>query len=456
MKKNLLILIFIIVQGILYADNEFELSLNNYAMGKTSGNDYAHWIYSNSEGKFSKDREHIGIVLDGEGQNGKIEYGGRLILKDNGEVYKGDINRLYIGRRTKNFNMYIGKKEYEVSNKKSELSSGSLMVSNNASSPYRIYFGTNGYIPLPKTKERLLLSASISHSQLEHNRKCVAPYLHEKEGYLKLLVGEKSSVYGGITHIALWGGEVNGKKINSSFTDFLSVLLTYNIGKNDIETETENKIGDHKGIHEFGYTTEIGNSDINVYYQHFFEDRDGRKFQNWRDMLLGINVKNKKSSLIDEILFEYIYTKNQGGNSFHLDGGGQDYYYENYLYGPWSYKDMIIGNSLFVGSGSGKDFKIIHSRIKGFHIGLKGTLTEEYKYKILLSRTENCGTFADYNSSNSVFYKGKKQWYSLFMLNKENMFGNENGIGYISIGRDTGELSQNTTIMAGYLHKFRF
>ena len=42
------------------------------------------------------------------------------------------------------------------------------------------------------------------------------------------------------------------------------------------------------------------------------------------------------------------------------------------------------------------------------------------------------------------------------MLNKENMFGNENGIGYISIGRDTGELSQNTTIMAGYLHKFRF
>ena len=96
----------------------------------------------------------------------------------------------------------------------------------------------------------------MANGILEKERRCEAPYLHEKELYLKLKLDQNKSFYGGISHAALWGGELNGKKINSSFTDFLSVLIGINTGDNTISSEASNRIGDHKGIYEFGYTTE--------------------------------------------------------------------------------------------------------------------------------------------------------------------------------------------------------
>lgn len=451
--KNCIVLIFTFVFLAFSTYSEsLKIEMETYGIGSKNGNKPSHWLYSGKSGVFNSENEKVGTVLKLNGEIKKINFGTKLKISNSENENTLLIKEMYIEKDWKNWILYGGKKSYKKSNSEFELSTGKLLVSENAESPSRLYFGTNGYIPVPKTKEKLLFSASISHSKLEKERICKEPYLHEKEFYLKLKTGEKSSFYGGISHAARWGGEKDGKKINSSFDDFLSVLTLTNIGKNGIETEVTNKIGDHKGMHEFGYNFEKNNKDVAFYYQHFFEDSDGKRFQNYKDMLLGMNVKNKKREFINEMNIEYIYTKNQGGEMTHDKGGGQDYYYDNYLYGPWTYKDMIIGNSFFLTEGSKENLKISHSRIKGCHFGIKGKLLENLNYKTLVTYSKNYGTYADIGTD--LFKNGKKQWYTYFEVEKNNLFNNENLSGIIGIGYDDGEIYNRAGIISSLKYTF--
>ena len=429
-----------------------KIEIETYGIASKNGNAPPRLIFSGNNGVFNPFDEKIGIILNFKNNIKKINIGTKLKISNSDNENTLIVKEIYLEKDWKNWVLYGGKKSYNKSNPEFELSTGKLLVSENAESPPRLYFGTNGYIPVPVTKERLLFSASISHANLEKERVCKSPYLHEKEFYFKLKNGEKSSFYAGISHAARWGGEINGKKINSSFNDFLSVLTLTNIGENEIETEAINKIGDHKGMHEFGYNFEDDNKNMNFYYQHFFEDSDGKRFQNYKDMLLGMNIKNKKIEFIDEINIEYIYTKNQGGEMPHDQGGGQDYYYDNYLYGPWTYKDMIIGNSFFITEGSKENLKISHSRIKGCHFGIKGKLLEDLNYKTLVTYSKNYGTYGDIGTD--LFINGKKQWYTYFEVEKNKLFNNKNLSGIIGFGYDDGEIYNRMGIISSLKYNF--
>lgn len=452
--KNCVMLFFIFTFLVsLTFSEELKIEIEAYGIASKNGNKPSHWIYSENNGFFNSVDEKVGTNLNFMGNVKKINFGAKLKISNSDNEDTILAKEIYLEKDWKNWILYGGKKSYNKSNPEFELSTGKLLVSDNAESPPRLYFGTNGYIPLPKIREKLLFSASISHAKLDKERVCKSSYLHEKEFYLKLKTGEKKSIYGGISHAARWGGEINGKKINSSFNDFLSVLTLTNIGENEIETEVVNKIGDHKGMHEFGYNFEDDNKDMNFYYQHFFEDSDGKRFQNYKDMLLGMNIKNKKKEFIDEINIEYIYTKNQGGEMPHDQGGGQDYYYDNYLYGPWTYKDMIIGNSFFITEGSKENLKISHSRIKGCHFGIKGKLLEDLNYKTLVTYSKNYGTYGDIGTD--LFTNGKKQWYTYFEMEKNNLFRYENLSGKIGIGYDEGEIFNRKGIITMVKYNFK-
>jgi hypothetical protein len=451
-KKTIIILMFIIFSLKIFS---FENKLTIEGYGTISGKkeNISHWMYSGKEGVFNKFDEKAGIFINYNGEFNKIDYGLKIKISNSNNEDNIEIKEVYLGKKWENYLVFAGKKNYKKANEKSDLSTGSLLVSENSESPLRIHFGTNGYTPVWKTKGKLLLSASMSNSVLESDRKCKSPYIHEKEAYLKLKTGDKSALYGGISHAALWGGELNGEKINSDFMDFISVLIVDNKGDNGIENEVVNKIGDHKGIYEIGYENEVFNKKINFYYQHFFEDRDGKKFNNWRDMVLGTQIKNKQKDIVEEVVAEYLYTKHQGGTGNHLETGGQDYYYDNYLYGPWTYDDMIIGNSLFITEGSGENIKIVHSRIKAFHLGVKGSFTNEIRYKTMVTYSENFGTCADVGKD--IFTNGKKQWYTYFEIEKNNLFKYKNLSGKMGIGYDDGEIFNRTGVITSLKYSFK-
>lgn len=451
MKKAVLFFLFIFIAAKMFSANN-ELKIEGYGAALEKGSNLTHWMYSGKNGVYNKFDEKAGAFIEVNGELKKIEYGSNLKLSNSDKEDSIEIKEIYLRKKWKNYIAILGKKGYEKANEKSELSTGSLLISNNAESPFRIHFGTKGYIPVWKTNGKLLLNASMSNSVLEKERNCKSPYLHEKEGYLKLKLGKERFVYGGVSHIALWGGELNGEKINSDFMDFISVLIIDNKGHNELENEVINKIGDHKGIYEIGYIDKMGEKDFKLYFQHFFEDRDGMKLNSIQDMLLGINIKNDNGKFFKEMLLEYIHTKYQGGTGTHLENGGQDYYYDNYLYGPWTYKDMILGNSLVVTDGSGENIKVVHSRIRAFHTGISGNLSSKLKYKTMLTYSENYGTCAD--KGKDFFTDGKKQWYTYFEIEKENLFSNPRLNGKIGFGYDDGEIYSRTGTIASLEYKF--
>lgn len=165
-------------------------------------------------------------------------------------------------------------------------------------------------------------------------------------------------------------------------------------------------------------------------------------------MLAGISVKDKGNGLFEEIVAEYIYTKDQSGTGIHDTKGGNDSYYDNYIYGPWTYKNMILGNSLFVTEGSGKQIRILHSRISGVHLGVKGRLSKTWSYNTKFSLTKNFGTCSD--AGKEIFEKGKKEIYSLIQLEKAEPFGIKESTLYIAAARDCGELYNNSSVGIGF------
>jgi len=103
---------------------------------------------------------------------------------------------------------------------------------------------------------------------------------------------------------------------------------------------------------------------------------------------------------------------------------GRDNYFNHYIYqSGWTYKNKIIGNPLFsVGDSKTKDqMYIINNRIKAHHIGVSGYLKSNIRYKILLTKSKNYGTYDDRenftgNEKKYQFYNGLNQTSALFQF----------------------------------------
>ena len=145
------------------------------------------------------------------------------------------------------------------------------MAGNNSEGLPRLVIGSKGYIDVPYTKGYLKIGGNFSNGIFDDKSECGKPLLHEKELYGKIEIDNKNSLYGGMSHSVIWGGEYGGKKIKSSFKEFAKVIFAIKGNDSGIATEDENMIGDHKGIHEMGYIRKGDKIDTNIYYQHFLK-----------------------------------------------------------------------------------------------------------------------------------------------------------------------------------------
>jgi hypothetical protein len=103
----------------------------------------------------------------------------------------------------------------------------------------------------------------------------------------------------------------------------------------------------------------------------------------------------------NKLLFEFLYTKNQGGEAWSkVTPSGDEDYYNNYLYTEgWSYKQTGIGNPLITSRNDmraglpkyPKDY-FTNNRVVAFHLGLAGGVGQ---WNILskFSYSLNYGTF---------------------------------------------------------------
>ena len=350
-------LIFFLFFSILLPKEDKKISINIYDY------DNPEWWsnYNNSGLNFTQSNilllyknifNNYELLINTHASNEKIIFAESYISLSIAESHK-----IKFGRYYRDFSTYLN----------DELSSGSVLIGKNALPIPKI--GLLGEYHIEK-KNKLKFSYGISHSVLEKNDIYnESPFIHEK--FLYLIKNGNDYEYGfGFVHEAIWAGSTYlYGKFPSSFSDFWKVFISADGEKIEGQPHA-NALGNHLGIWDFYYIKKNKYNVLKFYYQHFFEDTSGLRFQNRFDGLWGFEYKDLSLKL--NYVLEYIDTSNQNRDPPYVN---ENYYNHSEYKLGWSYKGYVIGNPFINNIPS----KIIHS-------GISMDAINNYKFKILLSK----------------------------------------------------------------------
>lgn len=192
----------------------------------------------------------------------------------------------------------------------------------------------------------------------------------------------KLNIYGGFNHQVIWGNErqILGEEYK------LSVLETFiyaNLAKPyDNGSIRQMRVGNHLGSIDAGFTYEFENARLFVYRQFIYDAGALYYLANLRDGLSGISITNKTQAVRNfswnRILIEFLYTKNQAGETWSpYTASRYENYYNNDNYpAGWCYRGYGIGNPLISSPGTirhelpGSDFNnFVNNRVIALHGG---------------------------------------------------------------------------------------
>ena len=165
--------------------------------------------------------------------------------------------------------------------------------------------------------------------------------------------------------------------------------------------------GNHLGTWDIALEYNLNDGkQLRAYTQWLWEDGSGIGKMNGFDGLWGLEYRNAVGQpLIEGAVIEYIDFTNQSGpihwtpndhESTAITGhsSGADDYYNNYIYNGYQSRGMSIG-SPFVKSPLYNLDSYMRYRdnvLRGFHIGLKGYLASDWRYRLLGSYRKAWGT----------------------------------------------------------------
>jgi hypothetical protein len=464
-----------------------------------SGQDYlSQWIVSNRYGVLddqSVDAYFLGGIhapYSSDSTNFKVAFGFDYLLKP--DLGSSRIQQAYAKAKFHFIELTAGRIARTVGNHNPELSTGSLALSQNARPMPVISIGVPEYTAVPFTKEIISFKGQLLHGWFEEGRYIDRPLLHEKFFYLK--IGAPAwpvSVYGGLVHFAQWGGtQPSGAEIGSGLGDFWRVFTGRQAANSAGGGEFVNALGNHLGILDLGIHLSLQNVDIRIYQQDPFEDNLSLTTDFvLHDQLLGINIAPKQHKFIEEILYEYLNTTQQGGPglpdplpgndaadlslNYGYEYGGRDDYYNNYLYrSGWTYQNRMLGNPLLLLRNRAVRFlddvpdftfseATANNRLRGHHLGIKGRLNSKLALRLLATYTRNFGTYAGLNDGRFswasrepgyedyryAFKQPLDQAYTL--LESTYAFNTSFPLHFVgSVAYDFGEMYQNFSVMLGF------
>lgn len=145
---------------------------------------------------------------------------------------------------------------------------------------------------------------------------------------------------------------------------------------------------------------------LRIYAEHYFEDESAMFFQYgmWRDGLLGVTLSLPENQWVDEVLWEGLAMDHQSGPiqyewfdaSFPgIQISACDNYYNHGYYGAWQQAGLSMGHPLLPGPAYNADqsIRFRSNRMRAHHIGIGGSPTEEWSYRLKLSVARHWGTY---------------------------------------------------------------
>lgn len=262
---------------------------------------------------------------------------------------------LFIAGKAGPVELSIGQRKEFVGLADSSLTSGSFAFSQNFRPYPKIQISTPRFVSLFPGFD--LISFKFSYSDglfgpagvhYGNVSRVSETYMHHKSLYVRL--GKRShklNLYAGFNHQAMWGGE------DKIFTGGLKPSEAYNyvvFGK----SWRQSRVGNHFGTIDVAAEWKGKNWNVFLYRQSIYEDGSLSNLSSIADGLNGLRFKNTSRNIssglgLNTLLFEFLYTKNQGGNVFDFNTGtfGIDDYYNHYVYNQgWSYKGRTLGSPL--------------------------------------------------------------------------------------------------------------
>ena len=436
----------------------FQLATNrHHALGTRSNTAYLRGAM-NIEHVFNKDWKLSGAV-DAIGS-----------LHADHKVF---LQQCYVNLSWKSFFFEVGSRELPQVVRDNLLSSGSFVKGTNAKPIPQVHVGTNGFWTVPFTKKWVQINFDFGYGKfLDNNyhekqfnegnntRYTKGAYYHQKHLYIRsnpdkpvfVMVGIEHAVQFGGTMYMYENGEITAKKKPANLKAFWRAILPTGDSKYFENDAKEDWVyGNHVGV----MTYQIGwniNQDhqLQVYLDNPFEDGSGIRKGNGWDGLWGLQYTNKTAGrqYVRGAVFEYFQSTNQSG-PIHWDSGdypepirsqikdkvtGVDEYYNHSFYDGYAYYGMTPGNALITSPIYNKDGYLLFrdNRVKAWHLGVNGEITDRLSYLVKGSYREGWGTYytplsPKHHSFDAMFqgiYQlGPWQFSAAYAFDKGNIYG---------------------------------
>jgi len=355
----------------------------------SSGSDLPFWFTSNQQGIFeqaNKNYKLVDLKLDktfniGSSKNWDYLYGGRIIYADGASTYH-QFNEWYAGVRYKSFQLKAGAFPEETVYNGLSSTNGNIDWSNNARPMPRIRVSTNEYIRLPFGKNSkfwkdVTFKAMYDEGFFNDNSRYVKnAHLHHKSLYLRKKVSPREHVTIGGDHYAMWGGTSPDFGELPGFKSYLRSVFFLSGSEDAPEGDQIYFSGNHLGMFYLDYEKTYPSGTFTMYLNHPW-DHVPAIVHNLFDNLIGLNFRCNKKGFISDILFETMYTADQGQVMHVRDP-------QDPLASPF-FSPMVIKNGINYGTGN--------NRVALMHLAFKGYLNSNLSWKYFFSYARSAGTY---------------------------------------------------------------
>lgn len=349
------------------------------------------------------------------------------------------VQQAYAEGRWLKTTLTVGSKEYPMELKNNALSSGSQALGINARPIPQVRFALPDYWTVPYTKNWLAVKGHLAygkptddnwqkdftHRQSKYTENT---WHHSKAGYLR--IGPKNiTLEMGLEMACQFGGTVylEDEIIHnkSGLGSFFQAIFPSGGDATDGDNY-QNASGNHLGswVARLNFDNEKWN--LGIYADHFFEDNsamfqlgnDGYgSGENWnkmekfrffgydfKDILLGLELKLKCNPWLNDVVLEYLYTKYQSGPVYHdhtpqisTQISGRDQFYNHNLYTGWQHWGMVMGNPLYLSPlyNDNSIIRVLNNRFVAWHFGASGSPLPQLAYRLLATWQRGYGTIDD-------------------------------------------------------------
>ena len=377
-----------------------------------------------------------------DGRKWGIGYGADIALAT-GFTSTLVVQQAYAEARWLKGTLTIGAKEYPMELKNQELSSGSQTLGVNARPVPQVRLALPDYWTIPGTKNWLALKGHIAYGKTTDDnwqKDFAAPQTrytegtlyHSKAGYLKIGPGsftaelglEMACQFGGKSYFELTSNNWQWITNEGGIKGMLHALVP---GGGEVnETTYQNASGNQLGswIVRLNYDAESWAA--SAYLDHFFEDQsamfmldydgygEGAEWNtkkdntyllyDFKDMLLGAELKLKHCDWLNTVVVEYLYSKYQSGPVYHDRTktisdhiGGNDNYYNHHIFTGWQHWGQVMGNPLYRSPLYNEDgsISVADNRFVAWHLGVSGQPMHSLNYRVLATYQTGYGTYND-------------------------------------------------------------